>query len=247
MLHAFDASDRPGDLGVRAEPGISGACPSSPRRAIASFLCRRHAGGGRCRLRLYRPATRRHSRIGRRFWSAVCATAAEGYYALDVTDPNVVDETGAAGKVLWEFPNAATSAAVVEQSRLQLRQAAHREDARVRLGGAGYLGLQQHDAATAKGHLFVLNASTGAVLADLVTPDGTSANQANLGQISGFVANGQQDLTVEQVYGGDNLGNVWRFDLSSSQCRELDRGQARHAHRHDRQCRSRSPPRRSCR
>src|SRR5262249_33290964 len=68
----------------------------------------------------------------------------------------------------------------------------------------------------AKGHLYVLNARTGAVLVDLATADGTSANQANLGQISGFVSNGQQDLTVEQVYSGDNLGNVWRFDLSSA-------------------------------
>ena len=29
-----------------------------------------------------------------------------GYYALDVSDPLVANETAAAAKVLWEFPNA---------------------------------------------------------------------------------------------------------------------------------------------
>jgi type IV pilus assembly protein PilY1 len=53
-------------------------------------------------------------------------------------------------------------------------------------------------------------------LQELVTLDGTPANQADLGQISGFVLNGQQDLTAEQIYGGDNLGNIWRFDASSA-------------------------------
>ena len=32
----------------------------------------------------------------------------KGYYALDVTSPDAADETTAAGKVLWEFPNANT-------------------------------------------------------------------------------------------------------------------------------------------
>jgi type IV pilus assembly protein PilY1 len=55
------------------------------------------------------------------------------------------------------------------------------------------------------------------VLKELVTTDpGSLTNQINLGQISGFVTNGQQDLTVEQIYGGDNLGNLWRFDVSDN-------------------------------
>jgi len=137
-----------------------------------------------------------------------------GYYALDVTDPNVVDEPGAAGKVLWEFPNSATSAAVANNLGYSFGKPLI---VKTRAYGWVVLVTSGYNSTTgdAKGHLFVLNASSGAVLADLVTPDGTAANQANLGQISGFVANGLQDLTVEQVYGGDNLGNVWRFDLSS--------------------------------
>jgi type IV pilus assembly protein PilY1 len=138
-----------------------------------------------------------------------------GYYALDITTPNVVDENGAAGKVLWEFPNASTPAGVIANLGYSFGKPLI---VKTRAYGWVVLVTSGYNSTTgdAKGHLFVLNARTGAVLRDLVTADGTSANQANLGQISGFVANGQQDLTVEQVYGGDNLGNVWRFDLSSA-------------------------------
>jgi len=140
----------------------------------------------------------------------------KGYYALDVTNPNdVSDESHAAGKVLWEFPNSMTSTAVVNNLGYSFGKpliVKTHTYGWVVLVTSGY----NDTTGDAQGHLFVLNAATGAVLADLVTTGGTSANQANLGQISGFVTNGQQDLTVEQVYGGDNLGNVWRFDLSSS-------------------------------
>ena len=140
----------------------------------------------------------------------------KGYYAIDVTNPNVVDENGAASKVLWEFPNGSTAAGVVNNlgysfgKPLILKTRAY---GWVVLVTSGYNSTTTTDF---KGHLYVLNASNGAVLKDLVTSDGTSTNQANLGQISGFVTDGQNDLTVEQVYGGDNLGNIWRFDLHSA-------------------------------
>jgi type IV pilus assembly protein PilY1 len=140
----------------------------------------------------------------------------KGYYALDITNPNVIDETAAAGKVLWEFPRSSTPAAVIAnlgQSYGKPLIVKTRAYGWVVLVTSGY----NSTTGDAKGHLFVLNARTGAVLADLATTDPASAtNQVNLGQISGFVNNGQQDLTVEQVYGGDNLGNIWRFDLSAA-------------------------------
>jgi type IV pilus assembly protein PilY1 len=138
-----------------------------------------------------------------------------GYYALDVTDPNVLDESGAAGKVLWEFPSATTTAGVLNNLGYSFGRPLI---VKTRAYGWVVLVTSGYNSTTgdAKGHLFVLHARTGALLVDLITTDGVPANQANLGQISGFVNNGQQDLTVEQVYGGDNLGNVWRFDLSAA-------------------------------
>ena len=139
----------------------------------------------------------------------------KGYYALDVTSAAAVDENGAAGKVRWEFPNTATAAYAANMGfsfgkPLIIKTRAHGWVVIVTSGyNAGGDNL---------GHLYFLNPKTGAVLKELVTPagSGTAANPVNLGQIAGFVTNGQQDLTAEAIYGGDNLGNVWRFDVSAS-------------------------------
>jgi type IV pilus assembly protein PilY1 len=140
----------------------------------------------------------------------------KGYYALDVTSPDSVDELGAAGKVLWEFPNAATDAADVANLGESFGKPVivkTRAFGWVVVVTSGYNSTTTTDG---RGRLFFLDPQTGAVKARLTTTDGTTANQANLGQISAFVQNGFQDLTAEQIYGGDNLGNLWRFDVSSA-------------------------------
>jgi type IV pilus assembly protein PilY1 len=62
----------------------------------------------------------------------------------------------------------------------------------------------------------VLNTATGALIKDLTTAVGTSANPSGLAKVSAFLANPGIDDTADYVYGGDLLGNVWRFDLSDS-------------------------------
>jgi type IV pilus assembly protein PilY1 len=141
----------------------------------------------------------------------------KGYYALDVTSPDAADENAAAGKVLWEFPNATTSATVVQNLGNSFGKpliVKTRAFGWVIVVTSGYNSTTTNDG---KGRLYFLRPSTGMVLRELVTTDpGSLTNQTNLGQISGFVTNSQQDLTVEQIYGGDNLGNIWRFDVSNS-------------------------------
>jgi type IV pilus assembly protein PilY1 len=132
-----------------------------------------------------------------------------------VTDPNVTGESTLAGKVKWEFPNTGTDAVVAANVGYSFGKpliVKTRAKGWVVLLTSGY----NDNAGDGLGHLFVLNAADGTVLADLATTAGSPTNPSNFGQISGFVVNGQQDLTVEQVYGGDNMGNVWRFDLSAN-------------------------------
>ncbi|MGI9133308.1 MAG: pilus assembly protein, partial [Rhodoferax sp.] len=74
------------------------------------------------------------------------------------------------------------------------------------------------------GHLFIVNASTGAKVLDsaheIVTNDeagspvGNTSTPSGLGKINAYTA-GVGDNTPEVIYGGDLLGNVWRFDISS--------------------------------
>lgn len=139
----------------------------------------------------------------------------KGYYALDVTSvPSAIDavssnaatETAlAAGKVLWEF-----SGNDMGYSYGKPLVAKTRKYGWVVLLTSGYNNASGH------GHLYILNAKTGALLETLDTPDaGTPGNPSGLAQATAFTKD-VTDNTVEQVYAGDLLGNVWRFDLSGT-------------------------------
>ncbi|MDE3207966.1 MAG: pyrrolo-quinoline quinone, partial [Pseudomonadota bacterium] len=141
-----------------------------------------------------------------------------GYYALDVTNPSASTDTDVAAKALWEFPDNSTPSSVVNNIGLSFGQPVI-----VKTAAAGWVVLVtsgynngSDTGGDGEGHLFVLNAATGALIADLNTGAGTSSNPSGLAQISGFVTNGNVDDTVSYVYGGDLLGNVWRFDLSGN-------------------------------
>jgi type IV pilus assembly protein PilY1 len=60
----------------------------------------------------------------------------------------------------------------------------------------------------------VLNAQTGELIKAISTETGSSATPSGLAYIAGYAENVETDNTVEYVYGGDVLGNVWRFNLT---------------------------------
>jgi type IV pilus assembly protein PilY1 len=127
------------------------------------------------------------------------------YYAIDITNP-------AAPHALWEFTN----------SNLGL---SFGNPQIVKLGGSGVGALAAgtwvvlltsgYNNADGIGHLFVLNAYTGALLMDIKTGAGSTASPSGLSQIIAQVTNPSFDATVLQVYGGDLLGNLWRFDINT--------------------------------
>ncbi|MBI3481066.1 MAG: hypothetical protein HY016_12045 [Nitrosomonadales bacterium] len=130
----------------------------------------------------------------------------KSYYALDVTNP-------AAPKALWEFTNANLG---YSYGNPQI----------VKLGGTGtgaYAGgtwvvllTSGYNNADGLGHLFVLNAYTGALLLDISTGVGSPTSPSGLSRIIAQVVNPSLDSTVLQVYGGDLLGNLWRFDINGN-------------------------------
>lgn len=116
--------------------------------------------------------------------------------------------------MLWEFPNASTAAAVTNNVGLSFGKPIIGKLASgqwVVLVSSGY----NNTSGDGKGHLFVLNANTGAVISDIATTAGTAATPSNLGQISAYVDNSLTDATVDSVYGGDLLGNLWRFNVGA--------------------------------
>jgi type IV pilus assembly protein PilY1 len=68
---------------------------------------------------------------------------------------------------------------------------------------------------TGKGWLMVLDMATGAVLTKVSTDSGDAATPSGLARITGISANPITDPLITYIYGGDNLGQMWRFDLTS--------------------------------
>jgi type IV pilus assembly protein PilY1 len=140
-------------------------------------------------------------------------SAGTGWYALDVTNASAITSDAAlAGRVKWEFPNDSTSAAVKNQAGLSI--GAPRivrikgATSSVALLSSGYNNAVQDG----RGRLFVLDALTGALQATLATPAGASGDPG-FAQFSPYF---EDDGSVQYVYGGDERGNLWRFDLVNS-------------------------------
>ena len=62
--------------------------------------------------------------------------------------------------------------------------------------------------------MFVVDLKTGTKLRTFTTSAGTPATPSGLAHISGYTRD-HRNQYVEQVYAGDLLGNLWRFDLSN--------------------------------
>lgn len=147
-------------------------------------------------------------------------TAGPGFYALNVANPyGAVGGTGSATqsdtmvgqRALWEFPGTATSPTTLSSLGTATGRPLIVNTARwgwVVLLTSGY-----NSTLDGKGRVFVLNAITGALLDTIATTSGTLAAEAGLSSISGFQ---EADGTVKTVYGGDLLGNLWKFNLQDS-------------------------------
>jgi type IV pilus assembly protein PilY1 len=66
------------------------------------------------------------------------------------------------------------------------------------------------------GYLFVVDVATGRVLQKIGTGSGDTATPSGFARITAISANPTTDPLVTYVYGGDNLGQMWRFDFTGS-------------------------------
>jgi type IV pilus assembly protein PilY1 len=80
---------------------------------------------------------------------------------------------------------------------------------------SGYNNNSTSDSLEGHGILYVLNAKTGALLQKIDTGVGSASTPAGMSQATAFTQD-VTDGTIDQVYAGDLLGNVWRFDLSEA-------------------------------
>jgi type IV pilus assembly protein PilY1 len=145
-----------------------------------------------------------------------------GYYALDVTDPS-------APQLLWELCADATVCSGTNMSSepdigltFGNPQFGTWKDAAgtahwVVFLTSGYNNVPGSDGVSGgsgKGFLFVVDAGTGQVLAKIGTGSGDTTTPSGLAKITAISANPATDPLVTYVYGGDVLGQMWRFDFT---------------------------------
>jgi len=120
----------------------------------------------------------------------------KGYYALDITNP-------ASPQLLWEFTDATLGYSYGNPRITKLKDGTW-----VVILTSGY------NNADGIGRLYVLNAATGAVIRTISTGVGTTVSPSGLARISAHAREPMTNNTVQAVYGGDLLGNLWRFDVN---------------------------------
>ncbi len=137
-----------------------------------------------------------------------------GYFAFDITNP-------ASPIFLWEFCSDSTLCSVSD-ANLGLSfgnpvVTKRSYDGKwVVLVTSGYNNYSPGDG---KGYLYELDPFKGTILAKVSTnvgDTGATLGPSGLAKITAAVTNPDTDNTTHFLYGGDLLGNLWRFDLSGA-------------------------------
>ena len=130
----------------------------------------------------------------------------QGFYALNVTSSTAATDADVAAKVMWEFPNNATSATT--RSNLGL---SYSRPAIVKTAANGWVVLMAsgyNPSGDGKGRVFMLDAATGTVLREFVT-----TAVSDIGQVSAFLTKVGSEFIASAAYAGDLAGNLWKFDI----------------------------------
>ncbi|MEO8001788.1 MAG: PilC/PilY family type IV pilus protein, partial [Arenimonas sp.] len=122
----------------------------------------------------------------------------KGVFGLNVTTPASFDYS----KVMWEQAGDADMGQVISRPVI----------VKLNDGNTGVLVSNGLNSVNDGAALFILNITTGAVIKKIVPAAATGNN--GLSAPRGWDADGNG--TVDYVYAGDLLGNVWKFDLTSA-------------------------------
>uniref|UniRef100_UPI00258B8160 pilus assembly protein n=1 Tax=uncultured Massilia sp. TaxID=169973 RepID=UPI00258B8160 len=144
-----------------------------------------------------------------------------GYYALDVTDP-------AQPRGLWELcadasvcsginyePEIGLSFGNAQFGTWKNASGAERWVVFLTSGYNNIPGTDGVNTGSGKGFLFVVDVATGQVLDRISTNAGTTTTPSGFAKITAITENPTIDPLVTYVYGGDNQGQMWRFDFTS--------------------------------
>ncbi|MDD5329518.1 MAG: PilC/PilY family type IV pilus protein [Sulfuricella sp.] len=176
---------------VDGAPTIGDICPTAPTTACSASEWKTVLIGG----------------LGR---------GGRGYYAMDITDP-------INPKALWNFSSGNDGDLGYSYGKPLISKLA--DGTWVALVTSGYNNIPNDPASVTtgdgKGYLYVLNASTGALIRKIGTTEGSTASPSGLAQINNWVDSLDLDNTTLRVYGGDLYGNLWRFNADTGDVHKI--------------------------
>jgi type IV pilus assembly protein PilY1 len=147
----------------------------------------------------------------------------KGFYAIDLTSPfSVVDETTLASKVMWEYPRSSTAVSEVDDvgytySRTAVVRSNDPSHKWIAIAGNGYNSQSGHAV------LLILDLENGTLLKKIDTGVGSCNGLSTPVAIDVPVTSGTAfDDKVDYVYAGDLKGNLWKFDLTSTDYTQWD-------------------------
>ena len=123
------------------------------------------------------------------------------YYALDITNPT-------SPSLLWEFTDTNLGYSFGNPIITKLNNGTW-----VVMVTSGYNNVSPGDGV---GRLYVLNAADGTIINQTSTGVGSATTPSGLANINSWVENSMVDNTSIRTYGGDVLGNLWRFNLNAT-------------------------------
>jgi type IV pilus assembly protein PilY1 len=131
----------------------------------------------------------------------------KGLFALNVTNPSTVTAEGA---LRWEHLDTPNGNMGLVQSKPLI--------ARLNGGITGLVVPNGINSTTGHAALLIYDLSTGELIREIDTGVGSPAtDDANSNGLTGAVGwDRDGNGTVDAIYGGDMLGNLWKFDISSS-------------------------------
>lgn len=141
---------------------------------------------------------------------------ARGVFAIDVTNPDAMDAT----KVLWEInkdtPNSLKVSGAEDPNYSADLGFTIGEASVGRMNNGEWVAVfgNGYNSPNNRAVLYVVRLSDGALLRKFDTGAGSSASPNGLGTPT--LVDRNSDQIIDYVYAGDQLGNVWKFDLTSN-------------------------------
>lgn len=164
-------------------------------------------------------------------WNTILVTpmgaGGKGLFSINITNPSNITESNASGLTgngFWQFDETNDADLGYTFSDVSIARVTNTTDTQrwAAIFGNGYNNTQNDGYASTTGNavLYILNAQNGTVIKKIDTGVGKSADPAGLGRPNGLssptVVDYNNDGIADYVYAGDIFGNMWRFDISSS-------------------------------